>query len=158
MINTPKKAPESYERYLITESDSVSVLIRLRDIILTIALWILFVYFIKDSFPFFVDLFHWTLNGFSDYEQYPNLDIIPTIQAYGQVAGVMTVIYLGWALYNMLRFRGRQRRKPRAPVAPEDLANMYGFSPETVVAWQAASSLIIHHDAEGHLTDVKIVR
>ena len=61
-----------------------------------------------------------------------------------------------WAIYNMLRFRGRQRRKPRAVVAPEDLANMYGFSTETVNAWQNAKTLVMHHDVEGHLTDVKV--
>jgi len=148
----------SYDHYIITQSEDVSVLIRVRDIILTIALWVIYIYFIRESLPFAIDLFDWAFHGFDDYTQYPGLKIMPTIQAYGQVAGVMTVIYLGWALYNMMRFRGRQRRKPRAAVAPEDLANMYGFSPETVVAWQEASSLVMHHDGEGHLTDVKIVK
>ena len=147
----------SYDHYIITESADVSVLIRIRDIVLTVSLWVIYIYFIRDSWPFVVDLVHWTLNGFDDIAQYDNLKIIPMIQAYAQVAGVMVTIYLGWALYNMLRFRGRQRRKPRATVAPEDLANMYGFSPETVVAWQEATSMIMHHDTEGHLTDVKVV-
>jgi poly-beta-1,6-N-acetyl-D-glucosamine biosynthesis protein PgaD len=149
------KKPD-YDHYLITESDDVSVLIRLRDILLTAALWIIYLYFIRDSLPFVEDLFSWIGHGFDDIAQYPNLKIMSTIQAYGQVAGVMTVVYLGWALYNMLRFRGRQRRKARAGVMPEDLANMYGFSTETVVAWQDANSLVMHHDAEGHLTDVKV--
>jgi biofilm PGA synthesis protein PgaD len=148
----------SYDHYIITESEDVSVLIRIRDLVLTISLWVIYLYFIRDSWPFVVDLFHWALSGFQNADQYDNLKILPMIQSYGQVAGVMTVIYLGWAIYNMLRFRGRQRRKPRAIVAPEDLANMYGFSPETVTAWQEAGSLVMHHDAEGHLTDVKVVR
>ena len=148
----------SYDHYLITESEDVSVLIRVRDILLTVALWVIYLYFIRASLPFAEDLFHWMMNGFDDITQYPNLKIMSTIQAYGQVAGVMTVVYLGWAIYNMLRFRGRQRRKPRAFVAPEDLANMYGFSTETVVAWQDAQSLVMHHDAEGHLTDVKVTK
>jgi poly-beta-1,6-N-acetyl-D-glucosamine biosynthesis protein PgaD len=147
-----------YEHYIITESADVSFLIRFRDIILTIALWVIYLYFIRDSWGFVKDLFSWIGHGFDDYTQYANLQIIPTIQAYGQVTTVMVVIYLGWAIYNMLRFRGRQRRKPRAVVAPEDLANMYGFSTETVVAWQDASSLVMHHDAEGHLTDVNVVK
>jgi len=149
------KKPD-YDHYLITESDDVSFLIRARDILLTVALWVIYLYFIKDSWPFVVDLFTWIGHGFDDISQYDNLKIMSTIQAYGQVAGVMTVIYLGWAIYNMLRFRGRQRRRPRANVAPEDLANMYGFSTETVVAWQDSRSLVMHHDAEGHLTDVKV--
>ncbi len=145
-----------YEHYIITDSDDVSFLIRLRDIILTIALWVIYIYFIRDSFAFVADLFRWMMSGFDDYTQYDALKIIPTIQAYLQVAGVMTVIYLGWAIYNMLRFRGRQRRKPRATVTPVDLANMYGFSTETVTAWQESNNMVMHHDAEGHLTDVKI--
>ena len=111
MSNKPKP---NYDHYLITESDDVSVLIRLRDIVLTVALWIIYLYFIKDSLPFVEDLLSWIGHGFDDIAQYPNLKIMSTIQAYGQVAGVMTVVYLGWAIYNMLRFRGRQRRKPRA--------------------------------------------
>jgi poly-beta-1,6-N-acetyl-D-glucosamine biosynthesis protein PgaD len=121
-------------------------------------LWVIYIYFIRDSWPFIKELGEWAFNGFDDISQYPDLKIVATIQAYGQVAGIMTVVYLGWALYNMLRFRNRQRRKPRAIVAPEDLANMYGFSTETVEAWQDASSLVMHHDAQGHLTDVKVVR
>ena len=35
------------------------------------------------------------------------------IQAYGQVAGVMMVLYLGWAIYNMLRFRVSERTASR---------------------------------------------
>ena len=148
----------SYDHYIITDSGDVSVLIRLRDVILTIALWVLYFFFIRDAIPFAVDLWHWALNGFDDIAQYPNLKIMPMIQAYGQVAGVMAVLYLGWAIYNMLRFRGRQRRKPRADVTPDDLANMYGFSTETVESWQDASSLVMHHDDQGHLTDVKVVK
>ncbi|MGB9153601.1 MAG: poly-beta-1,6-N-acetyl-D-glucosamine biosynthesis protein PgaD [Alphaproteobacteria bacterium] len=151
------KTPD-YEKYIITESSDVSVLVRLRDLILTGALWILYFYFIRAAFPFAVDLWHWALNGFDDISQYPDLKIMSTIQAYGQVAGVMVVVYLGWAIYNMLRFRGRERRKPRAGVTPDDLANMYGFSTETVESWQDASSMIMHHDAQGHLTDVKVVK
>jgi|GEM_PF-2386171 poly-beta-1,6-N-acetyl-D-glucosamine biosynthesis protein PgaD len=146
----------SYEHYIITASQEVPLWVRLRDILLTVALWLVYLYFIRESWPFVVDLARWIGNGFDDYTQYSELAIIPTIQAYGQVAGVMTVIYLGWALYNMLRFRGRGRRKPRAIVAPEDLASMYGFSPETVVEWQDAPSMIMHHDEHGHLTDVKV--
>ena len=148
----------AYEHYIITESEDVSILVRLRDLILTAALWIIYIYFIRESFPFVADLFHWMMNGFDDISQYPDLRIVSTIEAYGQVAGVMTVLYLGWAIYNMLRFRGRQRRKPRAVVTPDDLANMYGFSTETVEAWQDASSMVMHHDEHGHLTDVKVVK
>ena len=148
----------SYEHYIIDASDDVSIWIRLRDIILTVALWAIYLYFIRDAWPFVVQLVQWAMNGFDDLSQYSDLKIVPTIQSYGQVAAVMTTIYLGWAIYNMLRFRGRQRRKPRAAVAPEDLASMYGFSTETVEAWQEASSLVMTHDTQGHLTDVKIVR
>ena len=152
----PMTVKSDYSQYLITESSSVSWLIRLRDVVLTVALWIIYLYFIRASWPFIVDLFHWAMNGFNDMADYPNLKIVPTIQAYGQVALVMTTVYLGWAIYNMLRFRGRERRKPRAGVMPVDLANMYGFSTETVEAWQNARGLIMHHDAEGHLTDVRV--
>ena len=148
----------SYEHYIITESENVSLLIRLRDIVLTIALWVIYIYFIREAWPFVADLFRWAMDGFKDYTQYPALELIPMIQSYAQVAGVMTVLYLGWAIYNMLRFRGRQRRKPRAFVAPEDLASMYGFSPETVVEWQDANTMIMTHDEKGHLTNVKVVK
>ncbi|MDE2029637.1 MAG: poly-beta-1,6-N-acetyl-D-glucosamine biosynthesis protein PgaD [Alphaproteobacteria bacterium] len=156
---TMKTPIPPYEHYIITASDNVSILIRLRDFVLIAALWVLFFYFIRGSFPFFTDLFHWVMGGFQDVKNYPNLARdVPMIQAYLQVAVVMIAIYLGWAIYNMLRFRGRDRRKPRAAVTPDDLANMYGFSPETVQSWQDASSLVIHHDADSHITDVTVVK
>jgi biofilm PGA synthesis protein PgaD len=148
----------SYDHYIISESEDVSILIRLRDLLLTAALWIIYFYFIRDAFPFVADLARWAFHGFDDVDQYPDLRIVPTIETYGQVLGAMVALYLGWAIYNMLRFRGRNRRKPRTNVTSEDLANMYGFSVETVESWQDASSLVMHHDDHGHLTDVKIVK
>ena len=146
----------SYDHYIISESEDVSWLAKVRDVILMIFLWVIYIYFIRESWPFVSDLARWASNGFDNYTKYPALEIIPMIQAYGQVAGVMTVLYLGWALYNMLRFRGRQRRKPRANVAPEDLATMYGFSTEAVTEWQEAPLMTMTHDEDGHLTDVKV--
>ena len=97
----------SYDQYIITESSDVSVWIRIRDIVLTVALWIIYLWFIRDSWPFVKELGEWAMNGFNDIDQYPDLKIVAMIQAYGQVAGVMTVVYLGWALYNMLRLNPR---------------------------------------------------
>ena len=148
----------SYDHYIISESEDVSILIRLRDIVLTVALWVIYIYFIRDSVPFVLDFFDWASNGFGDMDMYPELRILSMVQSYGQVAGFMVVLYLGWALYNMMRFRGRQRRKPRPLVTAEDLSHMYGFSVETIESWQDAASVVMHHDAHGHLTDVKIVR
>jgi biofilm PGA synthesis protein PgaD len=152
------KDPYNYQRYIIYASEDVPFIIRARDIALTIAAWTIYVYFIRASWPFFIDLVTWVANGFNDLINYANLSIVPTIEDYGVVAVGITFTYVGWALYNLLRFRGRQRRKPRAIVAPEDLANMYGFSAATVNEWQDASSMVMHHDAQGLLTEVKITR
>lgn len=146
----------SYEQYIIRDSGNISILIKLRDFVLTVALWAVYLYFIQAAFPFVVDLVHWIGNGFDDADNYDHLKILPTIEGYAKVSFIMIGVYFGWAIYNMLRFRGKDRRKPRAAVTVDDLASLYGLSPETVESWQEAKILIMHHDRVGHLTDVKI--
>jgi poly-beta-1,6-N-acetyl-D-glucosamine biosynthesis protein PgaD len=147
-----------YERYIIYASDNVPVLIRIRDIVITAAAWCIYVYFIRASWPFFIDFMTWAFSGFDELIQYAHLSIMPTIEDYAKVAALIVIIYLSWAFYNLARFRGRQRRKPRMDVIPQDLANMYGFSLEDINEWQKTASMIMHHDGHGHLIDVKVVR
>ena len=151
-------SPNNYERYIITDSSNVPILVKLRDFILTVALWAVYIYFISASFPFVIDLVHWIGNGFDDTDNYANLKILPTIESYAKVSFIMIGIYFGWAVYNLMRFRGVERRKPRAAVTVDDLASLYGLSPETVESWQEAKIMVMHHDNVGHLTDVKVVQ
>jgi poly-beta-1,6-N-acetyl-D-glucosamine biosynthesis protein PgaD len=148
---------KDYASYIIYVSEDVPVVVRMRDIVLTVAAWSVYVYFIRTAWPFMVDLVSWVMHGFDELTSYANLSIMPTIEDYGEVALIVIAVYLSWAIYNLLRFRGRVRRKSRAAVEPEDLASMYGFSTANVTEWQNSSSLIMHLDPQGHLTEVNIV-
>ncbi len=59
-----------------------------------------------------------------------------------------------WALINLLRFRGHERRGERSIVEDIALANDFGVTSEQVVSWRGCKRLVISHDINGNITDV----
>lgn len=126
--------------------------VRTRDIVLTILLWMVYLFFMKDVFFFLDDVGHWAWNGFTDAGRYESFKILPTFLSYAEVTAVFVLIYLGWARYNQFRFRGKCRRKAIGPVQAEELAAFYGVGARQVDKWQQARILTFCHDAKGHIT------
>jgi poly-beta-1,6-N-acetyl-D-glucosamine biosynthesis protein PgaD len=145
----------NYDSYIITSGEGVSFWIRLRDIVLTIIMWGLYIYFIRDTYDFLQEFVAWGMNGFHDRSTYPTLKILDTISIYAQVAGILGSVFIAWALYNLARFRGRNRRKFSPTVAVADLAAFYGHKESEIAAWQQSRTLVIHHDENGNVAKVE---
>lgn len=72
----------------------------------------------------------------------------------GWYAGVILIIgatLLGWASYNLVRFRKKERRKGVDRVDIREIAGRFGVDAETLAAWQRAKRLTVYHNAEGHI-------
>ncbi|MFY9288971.1 MAG: poly-beta-1,6-N-acetyl-D-glucosamine biosynthesis protein PgaD [Alphaproteobacteria bacterium] len=141
-------------RHIIETTKDLPFLIRVRDVVLTILVWLLYFYFLRDFFVFTGDAIRWTFHGFDHTQDYNSFRIIGTIVSYVQVILAMEILFIGWSFYNLLRFGKKARRKDPKPVSSEEIAKLYGSSVKDVNQWQQANTLVMHHDREGHLLKV----
>lgn len=125
------------------------------DWILSAAMWILYLYLIREVFSdlyLLVDeAYEWAVF------QAPRPDL-PEVFRFLYVLGLYAVvvivngaILIGWASYNRFRFRGTDDRKAVTAVSVVGLGRFFGVSGEQVAEWQRARSLIMIHDADGKL-------
>ena len=117
-----------------------------------------FLYLIKDAF---IDIYLLGTETFAwaflhaDRPDLPALfGFLSTLGLYGLIAILNGAILMGWALYNQIRFRGRETRHAIASVSPADLGRLYGVSAEQVAEWQTLPALVIRHDADGKVLAV----
>jgi len=130
---------------------------RLRDVGLTAALWISYVYLSSDFFLFLAESFFWMIGSGPESPRLRLvLDVLPTVGVYAIVAIANAAVLIAWALYNQVRFRGKERRKASPIVTVDDFARMYEVSPAEVAAWQRARILVVHHDENGRLVQVDL--
>ena len=130
---------------------------RLRDIALTGLLWLLYAFMIQDFLLFLAESLAWIL-GFGPVPLRAALAVplFPTLGSYAMIALVNALTLISWALYNQMRFRGKERRKASPSVTAADMARMYSVTAEEVDAWQRARILIVHHDDDGRLIGVEL--
>lgn len=70
------------------------------------------------------------------------------------VAGLLLVL---WAVYNLMRFGSKDRRSPAPAISQGDLAHAFRIDENQLERLQAGKVLRLHHDADGHITDVETV-
>ena len=145
---------KKYTRPVIESTRNLPILVQIRDIVLTILVWILYLYLMRDFFVFSRDVMSWTFHGFNDTETYDSFKIIGTIVSYIEVILVMEILFVVWSLYNLLRFGKKRRRRTPLDVSPEEIAKLYHLDPKDVNKWQKTRVMVMHHDKKGHLTKV----
>ncbi len=145
------------DKYIIDNSAQLPLLVKFRDFILTLVLWVLYFYSVRDAYPFILDFIHWIGDGFADKSKYPSLAILPTFYIYFKIALIMGATYMAWALYNLVRFRGRERRKFSKLTTVEETADFFKVPVEDVKTWQQARTMVMHHDKRGKISSVKVM-
>ncbi len=140
--------------HIIEASDSQPLYIRARDIVFTAILWGAYFYLLQDFFVFASALYDWKFMGIVGDRLEKAFEIISTMEVYLHVILVNSMLLICWALYNQVRFRGRDRRRPSCAIGAQDLAILYGITKEDVTAWQSARILTIHHDSAGTIEKV----
>lgn len=103
----------------------------------------------------------WMLGGhlFSramlDGRQLADLARVPLI--YVIVVLMIGTALIGWATYNLLRFRNNERRN-RQPVSvtPEELSRFFAIDENLVLRLQVSRRIVMHHDECGRLGEVDV--
>lgn len=81
--------------------------------------------------------------------------VLELIGWYGLVIAVLAGSLVGWALYNIARFRGGDRRTAAATVAVAQVAERAGVDADTLLDWQRARVLHVRHDDAGRIEAVE---
>ena len=150
--NDKKKQPD----YIISSSEKRGGIIYIRDIILTALVWVLYFYFMRDFFWFCGDFFSWSMGGFVDTDLYPRLKILGTIAGYFEALVIMTVLFIGWSVYNVIRYGKKKRRKTSGDLTDKETAEYFHVKQVDLKAWQNSHIMVVHHDGRGAITDVVI--
>jgi len=96
----------------------------------------------------------WASNGFIDTGSYASFQQIAAFIVYFKIVVILSVLFIGWSVYNYLRFRNKKRRRPSPPVTIEQIAAKAHLNAEDLEGWQEAQTLVVHHDANGRLIDI----
>ncbi|MCM5571527.1 poly-beta-1,6-N-acetyl-D-glucosamine biosynthesis protein PgaD [Burkholderiaceae bacterium FT117] len=81
----------------------------------------------------------------------------PLVEMLGWYAiciGLLAGSLILWALYNLGRFRGRERRKARPVVLVSQVAARAGLDADQLLAWHRARILHVTHDDDGRIVSV----
>jgi len=139
---------------IIESSRSLPLLLLVRDIILTALCWLLYLYFLRDAFAFFRDVFLYVASGFQGYDNYPSFVIIDTLILYIEIIAATNGIYLAWALYNRIRYGNKNRRRSAPAVTVDEIGNRFKLNARDVEGWQKAQTLVVHHDSDGRIKSI----
>ncbi len=121
-------------------------------------MWLLYFYLIRDAlidaYLLIHESFEWAFAG----DERPHLPTIAsflrTLRDYSVVAATNGGILIAWALYNQIRFRGRDRHTAKPAVTVADLALFYGLAADDIARWQNSRILVMQHDPDGNLVSV----
>lgn len=74
---------------------------------------------------------------------------------YAIVIAIIAAALIGWARYNLLRFRDKDSRKSSLQVDPAAQAKYFKIDPQQLRLWQVTKRLVIHHDKHGDIAEVE---
>jgi biofilm PGA synthesis protein PgaD len=120
----------------------------------TLAIWSLWLYL---WLPL-TTLIGWVIGGFIGYQQMVVLDgyadLIRLLSWYALIVLLMGGALVIWATYNLLRFRGKERRIPLQDVSVKTYGLYFGVAADDLIAWRQTKILAVHHSEEGSLQHV----
>jgi len=124
---------------------------------LTLAFWGLWFYL---WLPL-IALLAWLLGLQQAYKYMVVLDgyqaVIRLMGVYGLVILLLGGSLVLWAVYNIIRFRGVQRRTEAKPVTPQEIGLYFEQDPSAVASWQTERSLYVTHNQYGHINQVEVL-
>lgn len=146
--------PPEFVPPLILDAASRPLLLRLRDIVLTVLLWTVWVYLLMAAIgtlwvpPFVQHLLP------VEPPEHPWVVLRAALLCVS-IAIFVCALMLLRVLFERRKFRGEDRRRyfPR----PDDavIGAAFGVPPGDLPGWRAARRLVVHHDEDGKVTRVE---
>ena len=141
---------------IIERPELQSVAQRYGYVSVTLVCWFLWLYL----FVPLLSLGGWVLGGSVVYQQLildlDNPMMIARLSRYLTFIALFAAMYLGWALYNFLRWRGVERRKSVHEVSTDDLSTRFNLDKRRILQLQHASKATVTNDELQRLLDPEI--
>ena len=121
---------------------------------LTFLFWLLWVYlwvplFSALAWLFGARLFYEHMIVLGGYEGFLQL-----MGWYALAIVVISAVLIVWALYNQLRFRGRERRRFVEPVTVYELSSFFHVDPNGLARWRESKRIRISIDDNGKIGEI----
>lgn len=117
----------------------------------TLAIWSLWLYLWLPLTTFI----GWGIGGFLGYRQMVVLggyaDLIRLLSWYALIVLMLGGALILWATYNLMRFRGKERRIPLQDVGVKAYGRHFGVAADDLTKWRQVKMLNVHHSGEGSL-------
>jgi biofilm PGA synthesis protein PgaD len=84
-------------------------------------------------------------------------DVLRLLGMYALIVLLLGGGLVMWAVYNIVRFRGVERRTDPLPVTPAEIGRNFGQDPKSVVRWQSEQCLCVTHDNQGRIAHVEVL-
>ncbi|MBE9502843.1 MAG: poly-beta-1,6-N-acetyl-D-glucosamine biosynthesis protein PgaD [Proteobacteria bacterium] len=125
--------------------------------IVTLAFWALWFYL---WIPL-ISLVAWLFGIEIFYEEFILTEgyhlLISLFFRYGMVTLIISICLLGWAFYNQLRFRNKDRRKEAPLPSSQALADFFGVNVAHLEKSRKAKRLIVRFDDTGQIRNIEIL-
>ena len=125
------------------------------DLLLTAVGWLAFVYLFGAGIVAI-------LRGAASGPQAPLwptfLPTLQTLGSYAVLALLNAAVLVLWAAYNHLRFGGKDRRQPIAPLDDHRLALSFAVTPRQIAQLRAARVAVIHQGGDGEIQAIEAAR
>lgn len=121
---------------------------------LTLIFWVIWFYLWMPV----ITLVAWLFGADRFYETmiaHSGMDLLVSLLGlYGLVILSMGTILGGWAWYNRLRVRGRDKRRSSTPIDAAGLDAFFGTRPEQSSLARGARRVVIEHDEDGKIREI----
>lgn len=121
---------------------------------MTLGFWLIYIYL---WLPL-ITLVGWTFGVWRGYDVFVLAEGFRAFRAlllwYGLAIGVFTGSLVLWAAYNIVRFRGVDRRQPASPLELGEQAAYYGVPAGALAVWREERILVVNHDSHGRVNVV----
>ncbi|CAB3921619.1 poly-beta-1,6-N-acetyl-D-glucosamine biosynthesis protein PgaD [Achromobacter deleyi] len=125
------------------------------DLLLTAVGWFAFVYLFGSGIAAI-------LRGAASGPQAPLwptfLPTLHTLAGYALLALANAAVLVAWAVYNHLRFRGKDRRQPIDALNDHQLAMSFAVTPQQLAQLRGARVAVIHHSGDGEIRGIEAPR
>lgn len=82
-----------------------------------------------------------------------NLDYLKELLLYGQVMLLVFILVMAWSSYNLMRFRGIDRRRPPLPVTTAQEAEHFGIALGVIEDLKSARAITVRFTPSGRIME-----
>lgn len=97
-----------------------------------------------------IDLFYESMVVMGGYDKF-----VERLPIYALIVAAIGALLVAWGVYNMQRFRGKERRTHVHPVDISAIAGYFIVDPAQLAEWQQARNIVIVLDEQGMIQSVE---